>query len=254
MVFPIFLVQSSSIESMDYSNDIEPYMCSFDVQMPFSPWDTGLNGLRIGEALHPGPEGLLTIGTTNPGGLRGKELLAVEQGSGIWSYSETQLSKVTQQSAAKSLKWHASQQSRHLRVHFGAPAPLRARSSWAGSWTGVACTSDFCSKALQIDWPDELWASGRILATQHYVSGHVITMVSFYGLPRGPTWPKATTLTNDFLNSVTKEFVIGLPGIVIIAGDFNFGPRELPCFDTWRAYGYQSAQDMAHDRNLQRQY
>ena len=73
-------------------------------------------------------------------------------------------------------------------------------------------------------------------------------MISFYGLPRGPTWPKAATLTNEFLNFVTKEFIIGFPGIVIIAGDFNFGPRELPCFETWRAYGYHSAQDLAYDR------
>ena len=69
----------------------------------------GLNGQRIGEATHPGPMEFLTIGTTNPGGMRNKEPLAVEQGCGIWSYAETQLSKVTQVSAAKALKFHASQ-------------------------------------------------------------------------------------------------------------------------------------------------
>ena len=151
------------------------------------------NGRRIGEALHPGPADFLTVGTTNPGGLRGKELLAVEQGSGIWSYAETQLSAVTQTSTAKSMKWHAGQAGRHLRVYYGAPAPLRSGSTWAGS-------CDFPSKKLQVEWPNELWQSGRILATQHYVSGHSVTVLSFYGLPRGPTWPKAATLTNDFLD------------------------------------------------------
>ena len=69
----------------------------------------GLTGQRIGGAHHPGPMEFLTIGTTNPGGMRNKEPLAVEQGCGIWSYAETQLSKVTQVSAAKALKFHASQ-------------------------------------------------------------------------------------------------------------------------------------------------
>ena len=63
----------------------------------------GLTGQRIGEAHHP----------------------------------ETQLSKVTQVSAAKALKFHASQAGRHLRVHYGAPAALRSRSTWAGSISHV---------------------------------------------------------------------------------------------------------------------
>eukprot|EP00435_Cladocopium_sp_Y103_P074403 s90_g48.t1 len=216
----------------------------FSLVPPFG----GLNGSRIGEAAHPGPMDWLTIGTTNPGGLRGKEQLAVDQGSGIWTYAETQLSKVTQVSASKALKYHASQTGRYLRVHHGAPAPLRARSTWAGSWTGVTCTSDFCSKSLQVEWPHEFWTSGRVLATQHFVGKHRITVVSIYGLPRGPTWPQAAALTNELLSFVSREFVIGMSGIVAIMGDFNFGPRELPCFDLWRAYGFQLAQDLAFER------
>jgi hypothetical protein len=123
----------------------------------------GLNGQRIGEATHPGPMEFLTIGVTNPSGLRNKEQLAVEQGSGIWSYSETQLSTVTQKTLAKALKFHAANAGRHLRVHYGAPATLRARSTWAGTWAGVACTSDHSSKALQVPWPDDFWTSGRVL-------------------------------------------------------------------------------------------
>eukprot|EP00435_Cladocopium_sp_Y103_P064826 s87_g26.t1 len=207
-----------------------------------------MNGCRIGEAAHPGPEGVLTIGTTNPGGLRGKELLAVEQGSGIWTYAETQFCRITQVSAAKALKYHASSQGRYLRVHHGAPAPFRARSNWAGSWTGVACTSDICSKRLQIAWPGEFWSSGRVLATQRFVGRHIVTVISIYGLPRGPTWPRAAALTNELLEFLCQEFIIGLTSIIVLMGDFNFGPRELPCSDAWRAYGYQSAQDLAYDR------
>lgn len=211
-------------------------------------WDCGMNGNRIGEALHPGPSEFLTVGTTNPGGLRSKESLAIEQGCGIWNYAETQLSHVTQPSATKSLKYYAAQEGRHLRVHHGAPAALRSRSSWAGTWTGVTCTSDFQSRILQVEWPTDFWESGRVLATQHYLGHQVVTMITVYGLPRGPTWPKAAQLTNELLAFITKEFVIGYSGIVIVAGDYNFGPHELSSFDAWRNYGFCSAQTLAHER------
>ena len=66
---------------------------------------------------------------------------------------------------------------------------------------------------------------------------HIITVISLYGLPRGPTWPRAPALT--------KEFVLGYQGIVLIVGDFNFSPHELSSFDAWRAAGYCSAQALA---------
>eukprot|EP00435_Cladocopium_sp_Y103_P040678 s434_g11.t1 len=213
-----------------------------------SPGSPGLCGQRLGEATHPGPLDLLTVGTTNPGGLRQKEPLAIEQGGGIWSYSETHLSGVTQKSSTRALKACARQDNRHLRVHHGAPAPLRSRSDWAGTYTGVTTTSDFCSKKLQVEWPQDVWESGRVLATQHFVGRHVITVINIYGLPRGPTWPKAAALTNDILEFVTKQFVIGYQGLIIINGDFNFSPHELPCFDVWRAYGFVSAQQFAFQR------
>ena len=87
-----------------------------------------------------------------------------------------------------------------------------------------------------------------LIATQHFVGNHVITVITIYGLPRGPTWPKAAELTNSILDFVTKEFVVGYQGMIIINGDFNFGPPELPCFDIWRAYGFCSAQEYANQR------
>ena len=157
------------------------------------------SGHRCGEASHPGPPHNLVIGCTNPGGLRSKEALAIAQGPGIWTYSETQLSAVTQVSSSKALKYAARLDHRLLRTFFCVPATLRSRSDWAGTWTGVACTSDFSSKQLQIDWPPDLWQSGRIMATQHQVGRQNITVVSLYGIPRGPTWPQAASLMNEIL-------------------------------------------------------
>ena len=202
----------------------------------------------LGRLIHPGPYKHLVIGSTNPGGLRSKEALAVAQGPGIWTYSETQLSAFTQVSSGKALRHAARQTNRLLRTHFGAPAPLRSRSDWAGTWTGVACTSDFSSKHLQIDWPVDLWNSGRVLATQHQIGCHNITVVSLYGLPRGPTWPQAAALMNDILAFITKIFVFGHSGLVAICGDFNFSPFELEHFHLWRAAGWLSAQELAMQR------
>lgn len=78
-------------------------------------------------------------------------------------------------SSSKAVKFAARQDNRLLRTYFGAPAPLRSRSDWAGTWTGVACTSDFGSKQLRKDWPPDLWNSGRVLATQHQIGLHSVT-------------------------------------------------------------------------------
>ena len=187
---------------------------------------------------------LLTIGTTNPSGLRSKEVLALEQGVGIWNYCETQLSAATQPVCARVLKHLARQQHRSLKVHCSAPAPLRPRSTWAGAWTGCLVTSDYSSKQLNSEWPEALWQSGRIMATQHFIAHQTVTLISVYGFPRGPTWPRAAELTNNILDFITVNYVIGHSGLIVIAGDFNFGPCELPAFAQWRSFGWHSAHDL----------
>ena len=205
-------------------------------------------GCRVGEASHPGPDDYVVLGTTNTGGLRQKEQLAIEQGSGIWTYAETQLSSVTIPSSAAALRYHAKSHNRHVRSHFSAPAPLRNRSSWAGSWTGVACVTDHFSKQLQLPWPPTMWESGRVLATQHFIGSHALTVVSIYGMPRGPTFPHAATLMGELLEFLSHSFVYGSSGLIAIVGDFNFSPHELPHFQLWQSAGWISAQDLACQR------
>ena len=116
----------------------------------------GLTGQRIGGAHHPGPMEFLTIGTTNLGGMRNKEPLAVEQGCGIWSYAETQLSKVTQVSAAKALKFHASQtgiseytMGHQLRSDHGPHGPARGQV-----WLAPVISRP---NVFKFHGPDEFW-------------------------------------------------------------------------------------------------
>ena len=126
--------------------------------------------------------------------------------------------------------------------------PVRNRSDWAGPWTSIAYTSAFNSKSLQINWSADLWNSGRVLATQHQIGCHNITVVLLYGLPRGSTWPQAATFINDILAFITKSFVFGHSGLVAICGDFNISPFELEYFHLWRAAGWLSAQELTMQR------
>ena len=85
--------------------------------------------LRYGEAEHPGPQQLVSLGTSNPGGLRGKEPLINELGPGVWCLSETQLSSETQRTSQAALVHAARKQDRHVRVLHGAWS-TRAFTSW----------------------------------------------------------------------------------------------------------------------------
>ena len=121
---------------------------SFTAQPSTGLWTCA--GGRVGEASNPGPT-LLRVGTTNPTGIRGKEQHVIDHGPGIWHFSETQLSHVTQQSSRATLQCLGRRANRHVRtvrIHTGAPAPLRPGSTWAGAWSGVLTMSDFPSMSL----------------------------------------------------------------------------------------------------------
>ena len=200
---------------------------------------------RIGEALHPGP---LVITTSNPGGIRGKEEAMIAQGPGIHQASETHLSEYTQQPFAQTARSMASQTSRRVSSLFGFPAPLRSRSSWAGSWSGVCTVSDFRCQDVDLQWPQDIWESGRVQASLHYIGHHQVLLVNIYGFCRGPTWPKAHQLTQGILEHVTRHVVTGYSGFAAISGDFNCEPFGLPEMSVWSAYGWTHAQALADSR------
>ena len=138
----------------------------------------------------------------------------------------------------------ARQQDRLVRVHCGAAAPLRARSQWAGSWTGVLAFGDFPSQEINLPYDNER-ACGRLLTTRHLVGTLSIMQVVVYGFPAGPTWPQAHSLTTDLLNIITTEVVLGSQGPRIIGGDFNMNAQGSAHFDHWRRLGWCSAQELA---------
>ena len=217
---------------------------------------------RVGEALHPGPllssmtctslpstdqSNWVRLGTTNPSGMRQKEVLAVEQGCGVWGYAETQLSATTRKTSSQILKNLAMQINRNLRVYTGADVKTRHNSSWAGSWSGVMTTSDFPSQVVHLPWPPDVYNSGRVLTTRHVINQVPLLHTTIYGFPRGPTWPKALELTQKMLSTITVEIVLGSRGPRVVVGDYNVSPSELSEFRVWERHGWRSLQDFMAD-------
>eukprot|EP00435_Cladocopium_sp_Y103_P056110 s2860_g18.t2 len=206
-------------------------------------------GTRIGEAHNPGPstasDNWLSIGVSNPGGLRSKEDMVLMMGPGIWTMTETQLSAVTTKSSARSFRYGGRKLHRVVRPHYSHPAPLRQGSQWAGKWTGVCTISDWPSSPLQIAWPHEHWATGRVLLTRHWINNFPVTIGGFYGFAQGPTWPRARHLSDQILETYTREVVLGMSGVRLLVGDFNQDPEVLVQQQVWARHGWQNAQTLA---------
>ena len=219
------------------------------------------SGIRFGEARHPGPpddnaddqwlppvlDGHVRVGCSNPCGLRGKEPLACSLGVGIWGYSETHLTLAAQHGVKHALQRGGVQQNRSIRALFGSPVALRSNSQTAGTWSGVAMHSDYPCQELQIAWPHGERAAGRAMVSRHFVGHHSLLIGATYGFPTSPTWPRHKELTQQLLQTMTKELVVGSSGFRLIMGDMNCS-RDTPGeFDVWRRYGWQEIQQLAFD-------
>ena len=206
--------------------------------------------VRIGEAVNPGPpaSGELYISTSNPSGLRGKEMHVADWPPGIATFAETQLSAQTFPAARRALQLLARQQHRSLRVHTGAHAPLRPGSAWAGSWVGVMQASDYPSRLLRLPWTPGLHETGRLMAAQHFLGSQVVSIATLYGYAQGPTWPDSLARTNHMLAAVTQEFILGCRGIRVVTGDLNHCLDNLEETAVWRSLGWVEAQELAYQR------
>ena len=203
--------------------------------------------IRYGEAQHPGPHGdqTLTVGVSNPSGLRQKEDLLLGLGPGIWGLAETQLSATTFKSCSGVLRAQARAMNREVRLLGGAPAPLRSGSTWAGRWTGVAALSDVPASRLDVPWPAEHWDSGRVMLARHWMNQLPITIGTFYGFAQGPTWLRARQLSDQLLETFTTELILGMAGVRLMVGDFNQEPGQLTQQIIWQQHGWRNAQQVA---------
>ena len=215
--------------------------------LPPDPVCTQRQGMRYGEARHPGPHFSeeFSLFSTNPSGLRGKESALLEHGIGAFLIAETHLSAVTQKTSRGQLDAIGRSCNRRLRAHFGEAVPLRAQSEWAGTWSGVATVSDFPSRPVRIDWPPQTYDEGRVAIAQHHVHSLPLLTAVVYGVPRSQAHPQAQAETEAILQPLTKEVVLGRKGPRAIAGDFNHPHGASREIAIWQEHGWQEVQDLA---------
>eukprot|EP00438_Fugacium_kawagutii_P025923 Skav202342 [mRNA] locus=scaffold2638:36667:46016:- [translate_table: standard] len=99
-------------------------------------------------------------------------------------------------------------------------------------------------RSLELPWPPEHWSSARVLVSRHWVNETPVIW-GFYGYSQGPTWPQSRKLSDALLQTLTQEVVIGMHGVRIIQGDFNYDPDELLQHRVWKQYGWVEAQHLA---------
>lgn len=214
--------------------------------------------VRIGEAAVPGPtvgpsmdspdwrlpsEPDFCIGVCNPSGISNKHYLFEQFPVGWWHVAETQASKYQQRKFQKLLKSMSYQQERQLRSSLGHPAPLRAGSVSAGSWTGVLSFADASLRQIPCIWPHGEFQSGRVDVSVAFFGGLEVTAATVYCPPRGPTYPNALELSEALLRSVTEQVVYGRSGCRAILGDFNCPSGSLQAMQHWTAQGWCELQD-----------
>ena len=200
---------------------------------------------RFGEAQHPGPR--FWIGTANPSGTVGKERQLAELPEGIWGITETHLSGVNQKATIRKIQHEARAQGRDLQCVPGAPLPIRARSSSAGTWSGVLTLSDWTSKPVTCLWPNGEHNIGRVQVVQSFYGPFSLMGATMYGWPKSPTWPNALRDTNLLFDNLVQELGLSRGGPRYIVGDFNHDLDALRGWEVLQHAGWKDAQDLAYE-------
>ena len=197
--------------------------------------------MRIGEAKVPGPEtATWTIGTCNPAGLPHKAHLIGSSPVDLWLISETHLSYQGCQSFQNQL--------RAMDSHFrwlvpGKHVVPRSTTSDHGSWSGVAALSKHPTRRLPVAWSLGAFDTSRIVASTSHVAGLWISGCVVYGVPTGPTHPKAKRAT-DLILSEAVNHLKQMTGPRYLAGDFNHDLDDLPCIEELHSLNFIEVQDL----------
>ena len=217
--------------------------------------------LRVGEAAVPGPPDVedppvwalpgqpsFSISIGNPGGLCNKLHHLQSYPEGWHHFAETHCSASQLHHVQAHLRAVSVQSGRLLRSTSGAPAPLRAGSSFAGSWTGVLAFGDCPLRNIPLDWPSDLYKSGRVMVSSAFVNGLELIAGTVYCPPRGPTHPRAREQSEELLRPLTENIVLGRSGPRFILGDMNCPAGSLNQMKLWESLGWVELQSFMQDR------
>ncbi len=203
--------------------------------------------VRIGEASVPGPTDSSSphwhLGVCNPSGLLGKSHILTSVDVDIAAISETHLTSHSRKSFFNSLK--ATGKGFRSFVS-GAPMAPRSFAHDVGAWAGVAFACKHPSRALAVDWPDDLFDSGRIQFSGTFVDNCWINGCVIYGYPAGITHPHALARTSAMLDFAFDHLHLQCLGPRFLAGDWNFEPHQLTIWARLEAAGWIEVQDLLH--------
>ena len=200
---------------------------------------------RIGEASVPGPNDSLPphwhLGVCNPSGLLGKSHILASVDVDIVAISETHLTSQSRRSFFNCLK--ATGKGFRSFVS-GAPMAPRSFADDVGEWAGVAFASKHPSRALVVDWPIDLFDTGRIQFSGTFIDHCWVNGCVVYGYPAGVTHLKALERTAAMLDFAFDHLHLHCLGPRYLAGDWNFEPHQLLIWSRLEAAGWVEIQDL----------
>lgn len=203
-------------------------------------WFCLLACCRIGEARVPGPSNW-AVAVCNPAGLMHKGHLFPLEEANVWLVSETHLTS----SGVRTFKKTLQRELQEAWLVPGHPVSQRSTVSDHGAWSGVGVVASCPCQALPHDWLPLAFESSRLQAFTAFCNNIWLNGVVVYGLPTGPTHPKATSRTNSLLQEAIRR-VLCMDGPRVLGGDFNHDIDELSALEVLYAHHWIEIQDLLH--------
>ena len=207
-------------------------------------------GCRIGEARKPGPtnrsagDHCWSIGACNPSGLQGKHCLVDSIQADILTVSESHLTARARDGFLSPLR---GSKSKFRYMLTGAPLAPRVEGSDAGTWAGVAAIAQHPTRALSVDWPPDLYETGRIVFATSFIESVWVSGATIYGYPEGKLHPQARARTQDMVDFGLSR-LLQTAGPKYLSGDWNFEIPHLAVFDRLASLGWQEVQTLESRR------
>ena len=202
----------------------------------------------MGEAKTPGPDhpsSTWSLGVCNPSGLQGKATLLSGIDAEVIAISETHLTAVSRSTVLASLRAH----SRYKYLVTGAPLAPRTTASQAGQYSGVGVVSAVPSRALCVDWPPDLFDTGRVQVVGSFLGNMWVTGAVAYGYPQSKYHVNASQRTEAMLDSLCTHMTQVATGPRYLCGDWNLDSSQVSIAATLSALGWKECQDLEFARS-----
>ena len=208
-----------------------------------SAWS--LKGVRIGEALNPGPVPTnLKVTISNPTSLNQKAEQYSLLNSHIHCVSETSLTESSQTFMSK----------QYAKCGFGCvwghPVPPQKIGKTGqpvrrGLSTGVAILSTLPIRPPAVPTPDQLSQTCRFVEAFVRVGHLTLQVISIYGVQ--PSAPQSKETTNAILAAALSR-AEHYQGLTIFGGDFNHRPETLEIWEEFSRRGFVDVTTIAKSR------